>query len=95
PITKTAPASEYWGVDQTIWYGLTPLLKKTAGIVDTGTTLTMISTDAFQKYQKATGGVSDQSTGLLKITPKQFYSLKSLFFHINGVSIARVWRLII
>ncbi|KAH8992602.1 acid protease [Lactarius hatsudake] len=62
PITGTSPASAYWGVDQTITYGSSgqSILGSTAGIVDTGTTLVLIATDAFQKYQKATGATLDQ-----------------------------------
>jgi Eukaryotic aspartyl protease len=38
PITAVSPASEYWGIDQTITYGKkgTKILARTAGIVDTG-----------------------------------------------------------
>lgn len=44
PLTQTHPASKYWGIDQSMKYGKTPLLAKTAGIVDTGTTLILIAT---------------------------------------------------
>ncbi|KLO10453.1 acid protease [Schizopora paradoxa] len=97
PITSTSPASDFWGIDQSIRYGAsTNILSETAGIVDTGTTLTLIATDAFQRYQRATGGVMDSATGLLKITPAQFANLKSLFFKINGVDFeftanAQIW----
>lgn len=50
-----------------------------------GTTLILLATDAFKKYQKATGGVMDDATGLLKITTAQFINLQNLFFEINGV----------
>lgn len=36
PITKTSPASEFWGIDQSITYGNQNILSSTAGIVDTG-----------------------------------------------------------
>ena len=38
PITSTAPASNYWGIDQTVTYGEsgTTLMDNLAGIVDTG-----------------------------------------------------------
>lgn len=42
--------------------------------------------DAFQKYQKLTGGIMDDSTGLLSITSKQLSNLKSLVFNIQDVS---------
>jgi len=43
PITLTYPANNYWGIDQSISYGLTSILRETAGIVDTGTTLILIA----------------------------------------------------
>jgi len=98
PITSTSPASEYWGVDQTVTYGSsgTTILNTTAGIVDTGTTLLLLATDAFQAYQKATGGVEDKTTGLLTITEGQYNSLQSLYFNIAGTTFeltpnAQIW----
>ena len=45
PLTTTSPASEFWGIDQSIQYGAsTRILSTTAGVVDTGTTLTLIAT---------------------------------------------------
>lgn len=41
--------------------------------------------DALQRYQRATGAVFDNATGLLRLTPTQFANLQSLFFTINGV----------
>ena len=88
PITKTSPASNYWGIDQDLSYGTQKLLSGAAGIVDTGTTLLMIATDAFEKYQKATGAKMDQTTGLLKITEQQLGKLQSLIFTIGAISFA-------
>ncbi|KAI0773234.1 aspartic proteinase from Irpex Lacteus [Trametes elegans] len=86
PITSTAPSSQFFGIDESIRYGASnTILSTTAGIVDTGTTLLLIATDAFQKYQNATGAVKDNVTGLLRITPAQFQNLQSLFFTIGGV----------
>lgn len=61
PITSTSPASNYWGIDQSLSYGQdsSPILTS-SGIVDTGTTLLLIATDAFQAYQQATGATLDQ-----------------------------------
>ncbi|KAF8621890.1 hypothetical protein AX15_007443 [Amanita polypyramis BW_CC] len=85
PITSTSPASQYWGIDQSITYGdSATILDVTAGIVDTGTTLILLATDGFQKYQAATGGVVDPATTLLKITPAQYGDLKPLNFQVNG-----------
>ncbi|KAI0348262.1 aspartic peptidase A1 [Trametopsis cervina] len=97
PLTRTSPASEFWGIDQTIRYGAsTSILSSTAGIVDTGTTLTLISSDAFTRYQRATGAVADRNTGLLRLTTAQFANLQSLFFTINGQTFeltanAQIW----
>ncbi|KAH9847941.1 acid protease [Lenzites betulinus] len=86
PITSTSPASQYWGIDQDLSYGSdgTSLLNGSAGIVDTGTTLLLLATDAFQAYQRATGATLDNETGLLTLTEAQFDNLESLFFNIGG-----------
>ncbi|KAH8984438.1 aspartic peptidase A1 [Lactarius akahatsu] len=85
PGTGTFPASEFWGINESIRYGAsTSILSTTAGIVDTGTTLILIATDAFNRYKTATGGVPDAATGLLKITSTQFNNLQSLFFTTGG-----------
>lgn len=43
PLTKTSPASRFWGFDQSISYGNETILPLTAGIVDTGSTFIMIA----------------------------------------------------
>lgn len=97
PITSTSPASQYWGIDQDLTYGdSTSLLSGSAGIVDTGTTLLLLATDAFQAYQKATGAKLDNSTGLLTLSESQFENLQSLFFTIAGTTFeltanAQIW----
>ncbi|KAF8151267.1 aspartic peptidase A1 [Mycena galopus ATCC 62051] len=98
PITTTSPASYYWGIDQTLTYGSTPILGSASGIVDTGTTLILLASDgeyldfsayrAFALYQKATGAVMDGNTGLLRITLAQYAALKNLNFVIGGVTYA-------
>ncbi|KAF8869591.1 acid protease [Gymnopilus junonius] len=97
PITSTSPASNYWGIDQTVSYGgSSEAILQSSGIVDTGTTLLLIATDAFQAYQKATGAKLDQTTGLLTVTEQQFENLQSLFFNIGGTTFeftpnAQIW----
>ncbi|OCB89084.1 acid protease [Sanghuangporus baumii] len=98
PITSTSPASAYWGIDQSITYGNseTSILNTTAGIVDTGTTLLYLATDAFQAYQRATGATLDQTTGLLKLSASEYSNLQSLFFQIGGTTFemtpnAQIW----
>ncbi|KAG8214431.1 acid protease [Butyriboletus roseoflavus] len=97
PITTASPASNYWGIDQTVTYGNgTTLLNTTSGIVDTGTTLLLLATDAFQAYQQATGATLDKTTGLLTITEQQYAQLQSMYFNIGGVTYeltpnAQIW----
>ncbi|THH08352.1 hypothetical protein EW145_g2760 [Phellinidium pouzarii] len=86
PLTTTSPASEFWGINQSIKYGTTTILSETAGIVDTGTTLLLIASNAFSAYQKATGAVADENTGLLRLTTAQFAKVESLTFTIGGTS---------
>ncbi|KAG1865900.1 aspartic peptidase domain-containing protein [Suillus subalutaceus] len=84
PLTTTSPASDYWGIDQSISYGRSTILSETAGIVDTGTTLVLIASDAFSAYQTATGAVMDEATGLLMITSSQYAKLQALTFKIGS-----------
>ncbi|KAJ7069510.1 acid protease [Mycena amicta] len=98
PITKTAPASQYWGIDQSVTYGQdgSTILDLTAGIVDTGTTLLLLATDAFQAYQQATGATADSTTGLLTVSQSQFDDMQSLFFQIGDTTLeltpdAQIW----
>ncbi|KAG1889036.1 acid protease [Suillus fuscotomentosus] len=86
PVTSVFPASTYWGIDQSIMYGSTPILDETAGIVDTGTTLILIASDAFNIYQTATGATLDKTTGLLQISSDQYEQLSSLYFTIGGIT---------
>ncbi|KAG1901296.1 acid protease [Suillus fuscotomentosus] len=96
-LTTTSPASLYWGIDQSVSYGTSQtILNTTAGIVDTGTTLLLLATEAFQAYQQATGAVEDSTTGLLTITSQQYAELQSLYFNIGGVTYeftpnAQIW----
>ncbi|KAF7795124.1 hypothetical protein EIP86_006271 [Pleurotus ostreatoroseus] len=85
PITSTDPESRYWGINQTVKYGHTTIQENSAGIVDTGTTLQFISSDAFSKYVDATGAIKDNTTGLLKITTSQYAKLQPLVFEIGQV----------
>lgn len=52
-----------------------------------GTTLLLLASNAITLYQRATGAVLDNNTGLLRLTPAQFANLQSLFFTTNGVSL--------
>ncbi|KAG1802548.1 aspartic peptidase domain-containing protein [Suillus subaureus] len=84
PLTTTYPASYYWGINESITYGTTTILAETAGIVDTGTTLILIATNAYSKYQSATGATEDNTTGLLRITTTQYDDLEDLNFNVGS-----------
>jgi Eukaryotic aspartyl protease len=96
-VTVYPPASSFWGITQTVIYGSSQIIIPfAAGIVDTGTTLLFLPSNAFQTYQNATGGELDPTTGLLKISDAQFEELESLFFFIGGITLefvpnAQIW----
>jgi cathepsin E len=71
-------------MDTSISYGTggTSILPVTAGIIDSGTSLILLATDAYTAYKQATGAIEDANTGLLTITSDQFGALQSLFFTI-------------
>ncbi|KAG2075021.1 acid protease [Suillus decipiens] len=81
PVTNMEPASKYWGVDQSITYGTTEILTRTAGIVDSGTSLIFIATEAYELYKAATGGEIDPVTKLLTISDDQYGALQELKFN--------------
>ena len=98
PITSVSPAKYYWGIDQSITYGSSgaTILGKTAGILDTGTTLMLIASDAFSRYQNLTGATMDGTTVLLRLTTAQYAKIQSLFFTIGGIKFeltanAQIW----
>ncbi|KAJ7643835.1 acid protease [Roridomyces roridus] len=84
PITSTYPASEYWGIDQSINYGNTEIMAKCAGISDTGTTLILLPQNVYELYQQKTGAKVDQTTGLLTVTQAQYEKMESLYFCVGG-----------
>ncbi|KAF9820011.1 hypothetical protein IEO21_01673 [Rhodonia placenta] len=95
-LTSTSPASEYWGIDESITYGSETILSETAGIVDTGTTLVLIASNAYDKYKKAVDGTEDENTGLLRISSSKYDSLSNLDFNIGGTTYsltpnAQIW----
>ncbi|PSR84188.1 hypothetical protein PHLCEN_2v5476 [Hermanssonia centrifuga] len=87
-VTKTSPANQYWGVDQSISYGNTNILSQNAGIIDSGTSMILLASDAYEAYQKATGAVEDQRTGFLTLSKEQYGNLQPLNFNIGGNTFA-------
>ncbi|OSX56970.1 hypothetical protein POSPLADRAFT_1067980 [Postia placenta MAD-698-R-SB12] len=96
-VTTTEPASYYVGIEESITYGSdTAIMSSSAGIADTGTTLILLPSSAYAKYEKATGATYDDDTGLLRLTTTQYDKLESLYFTIGGVSYeltanAQIW----
>ncbi|KAJ7830262.1 aspartic peptidase domain-containing protein [Mycena leptocephala] len=85
PITKTSPACEYWGYDQSISYGGKEIMATSPCIADTGTTLIMVPTQTFNDYKQATEATCDQATGILTVTAQQYECMQSMIFTINGI----------
>ncbi|KAG2361605.1 aspartic peptidase domain-containing protein, partial [Suillus spraguei] len=82
-ITAIPPSSQYWGIRQRITYGDTLILDYTAGIVNCGYTFLYIASDAFERYQAATGGTMNAANGLLQISLRQYFRLRNLYFNIG------------
>ncbi|KAG2071324.1 aspartic peptidase A1 [Suillus decipiens] len=69
PVTNTPLASRYWGVDQSIMYGHTEILARTA--------------EAYEWYKAATGAEYDPVTQLLVISDDEYSALQELYFNIG------------
>ncbi|KAF7307466.1 Aspartic peptidase A1 [Mycena indigotica] len=86
PVTTRSPASHFWGIDLVISYGDETILasstngKPNSGVVDSGTTLVILATDAFNLYMAATGATLDPNVGLLKLPTANFAGMKDLCF---------------
>lgn len=88
PITTQSPASQYWGIDvSSITYGSTSVGSNVAGIVDTGTTLILVSTDLYNSlYGNITGFTVDQNSGLVSIPSDQYANLQDITFVVGGTN---------
>jgi hypothetical protein len=85
PLTKSSPARAYWGVDASLSYvGGHDIIAGGAGILDTGTTLLLLASDAFARYKTSTGAEMDAHTGLLALSKANYHKLKDLVFAIGG-----------
>ena len=97
-ITTASPSRYYWGIQQSVTYGSSSanVLSTTSGIVDTGTTLILLASDAFNRYKTLTGATVDTATGLLRLPSSSYSNLQSLFFIISGTKFeltpnAQIW----
>ncbi|KAJ3554982.1 hypothetical protein NM688_g2820 [Phlebia brevispora] len=84
PCTTTGLTSYFWSLNESITYQGEAIMSSTSGVVDTGTATIYMPSDAYSRYQNATGGTFDDSTGLLAITEEQYENLHDLVFHIGG-----------
>ncbi|KIJ54886.1 hypothetical protein M422DRAFT_153487, partial [Sphaerobolus stellatus SS14] len=78
-IPSSGSAARYWGLKQSIKYG-----NETTILDNTGATLILLNTTAFNNYKHATGAEMDASVGLLKISNDKLGNLQPLIFDING-----------
>ncbi|KAG0277656.1 hypothetical protein BGZ96_002782 [Linnemannia gamsii] len=85
PITTASPASEYWGIDiAEIAFGTTKVTSTIHGIVDTGTTLILLSSAATSSlYEQIPGAKVDNDTTLYIIPPAEVPKLKDITFNIG------------
>jgi hypothetical protein len=84
-LTKSSPARAYWGVDASLSYvSGHDILIGGAGILDTGTTLLLLASDAFARYKTSTGAEMDAHTGLLALSKANYHKIKDLVFTIGG-----------
>ncbi|KAG2351044.1 aspartic peptidase domain-containing protein, partial [Suillus spraguei] len=83
PIAATRRSTRLWGINQSITYGSTEILRSTAGIIDCGCTFLWIASDAFESCQVATGTDWDPATNFLTITTDKYDALRDLEFHID------------
>jgi len=86
PTTTTYPSIYYIGINQTLTHGSekTLLLNNTAGITDTGTTLFLLATDAFETYTQKTGAELDPDIGLLRLPASDYSKLESMHVTIGS-----------
>ncbi|KAG2360385.1 aspartic peptidase domain-containing protein [Suillus spraguei] len=82
-ITTTPGSSLNWGINQRITYGDVPIMPRTAGFVDCGTTFLYIASDAYERYQVATDSTLNAANDLLQISTEQYISLQALKFYIG------------
>ncbi|KAG6328912.1 hypothetical protein ID866_10178 [Astraeus odoratus] len=82
PVTNTFPVSKYWGVDASVTYRGIYILNPTSGIVDTGSSLIKIESDAFLIYISETGATLN-SGDWYTLTEDKYNNLGILSFVIG------------
>ncbi|KAG2064030.1 acid protease [Suillus decipiens] len=83
PTVNTGHSQRFWGVNSRITYDNRVILGSTDGIIDCGTTLIVLASDAYQEYRLATGAKYDSATNLLTMPEDKYGTLHNLDFHIG------------
>lgn len=95
-VTQSRPAGGFWGIDQSITYGDTQIMGQAAGILDTGTSMIQLATDAFKAYQQVLGATLDEKIGMLKLPKDDYAKIQPLNFNVEGKTLtlvpnAQIW----
>jgi hypothetical protein len=85
PLSTKPLANQYWAVDASFSYNGRALMPATPTVLDSGTTLIVLNSDAFQQYKAATGATEDPKTGMLRIPEDYYKYIKNLDIWIQGV----------
>ena len=64
PLTTAENANNFWGFDASISYGASAIVAKTSGIIDHGSTLTLLPTKSLNAFIAAVGAKVDDNAGL-------------------------------
>ncbi|KAG2063517.1 acid protease [Suillus decipiens] len=91
PAVNTGHSQRFWGVNSRITYDNRVILGSTDGIIDCGTTLIVLASDAYQEYRLATGAKYDSATNLLTMPEDKYGTLHNLDFHIGESPNAQIW----
>lgn len=84
PVATTYPAKLYWSVEASMSTGDELILPHGPIVIDSSYPLITIDDKAFARLQHATGAIIDHSTGLLRLSPRQYRNMKSVSINIGG-----------
>ncbi|GJJ75051.1 hypothetical protein EMPS_07409 [Entomortierella parvispora] len=86
PITTASPSNQFWGIDVAeVAFGTTKVSGIIHGIVDTGTTLILLSDRATNAlYAQIPGAALDNVTSLYIIPPAEVPKLKNISFKVGN-----------
>ena len=82
-IPDSGPASAFWGLHASFSYKDQSIQSRQSGILDTGTTLVLLSTSSFKTYATTVGAEPDDNTGLLRISKENYNKMDSLWIDLG------------